>query len=395
MSRQIQVLDSTLREGEQTPGVYFDNHIKREIAEKLNSIGVDYIEAGHPLVSDEICTAVNDISCLGLKSTIVAHARSQKKDVDLALQTGVDMIGIFFCVSNERLNEVFNISLTKAIDQLSTTISYAKKAKPDLLIRYTPEDTVRSKFQNVVDASVAAVQAGADIISVADTTGFMIPGVRSMYDYIIRLRDELSKHSLYPKIAAHCHNDRGLALANSLDAVRAGAEIIDASVMGLGERTGITDLAEILFNLTDGFSQDRWRLPELQDLYSLVSQYTGLNVPVNNPIVGENAFTHNAGVHTHAWIKRNDHYESVRPELVGRVSKICLDNMSGLASVSHALERANVQDINDDMIKWVLGRVKAIGLKGRVVEENELNMLVKYYRSRINKQSMYKESGIA
>ena len=395
MNKRIQVLDSTLREGEQTPGVYFDNHIKREIAERLDAIGLNYIEAGHPLVSDEICAAVNEISHMGLKATIVAHARSQQKDIDLALQTNVGMIGIFYCVSDERLSDVFKISLSRAIDQIVTIISYAKKAKPDLLIRYTPEDTVRSKFENVVEASVAAVQAGADIISVADTTGFMIPGIRSMYDYISRLRDELAKRNLYPRIAAHCHNDRGLALANSLDAVRAGAEIIDASVLGLGERTGITDLAGLLFNLSDGFQQESWNLPGLQELYNLVSKYTGIRIPLNHPIVGENAFTHNAGVHTHAWIKKNHHYESVRPELVGRVSKICLDNMSGVASVYHALERAEVQDIDDDMTKWVLGRVKEIGLKGRVVEEGELLMLVKHYRSLAGREPICKEGGMA
>ena len=395
MNRQIQILDSTLREGEQTPGVYFDNHIKREIAVFLDSIGVDFIEAGHPLVSDDIRIAVNDISRMNLKSTVVAHARSQKQDIDLAMQSDVGLIGIFYCVSNERLKDVFNVSLTKAVDQIASTIAYAKSIKPEVLIRYTPEDTVRSKFQNVIDASVAAVQAGADIISVADTTGYMIPGIRSMYDYIVRLKDELAKHSLYPRIAAHCHNDRGLALANSLDAVRGGADIIDASVLSLGERTGITDLAELLFNLTDGYGQGNWDLPRLQELYNLVSKYTSIDIPVNRPIVGENAFTHNAGVHTHAWIKKNDHYESVKPELVGRKSKICLDNMSGIASVLYALERAGVTDIDNKMSEWILKRVKEIGLRGRVVEEDELLLLVKYFRSAANDQTVTEEREIS
>ena len=385
MNRRIQILDSTLREGEQTPGVYFDNHIKKEIAERLDSIGVDYIEAGHPLVSEEIYTAVDDISRLGLKATVVAHARSQKMDIDAALQTEVGMIGIFFCVSDDRLGEVYNTSISKAIDRISSVIEYAKRIKPGLLIRYTPEDTVRSKLQNVFDASIAAVRAGADIISIADTTGYMITGSRSMYDYVCRLKDEFSKHGLHAKIAVHCHNDRGLALANSLDTVRAGVDIIDASVLGLGERTGITDLAALIFNLTDGFGQSRWRLPALQDLYRLVSKYAGIGIPVNHPIVGENAFTHNAGVHTHAWIKKNSHYESVRPELVGRKSKICLDNMSGAASVRYALEKAKIRDIDDDMTRWVLRQVKDIGKRGRIVSEEELIMLVKHYRSLLEK----------
>jgi len=193
------ILDATLREGEQTPGVYFDGHIKLAIADLLDRVGVDIIETGHPVVSEDIHHAVSQIANRNLKAIVGAHSRSVQKDIDLALECGVGFIGIFYCVSDDRLNHVFKRDLNSAIDQISHCIRYAKENQPNLLIRYTPEDTVRSAYENVLTTAVAAVEAGADIISIADTTGFMIPGSKNnMYDYVSRLKEGLDKKSLTP-----------------------------------------------------------------------------------------------------------------------------------------------------------------------------------------------------
>ncbi len=373
----VSVLDSTLREGEQTPGVYFDKHIKLAIANLLDQVGVDIIEAGHPMVTSEIREAVEAIARKGYKAVVGAHSRSLKSDVDLALECGVGFIGIFYCVSEERLTNVFKKDLNAAIQQIAAVIDYAKTQKPDLLIRYTPEDTVRSQFENVVTASSAAVEAGADIISVADTTGYMVPGTkRSMYDYISRLKDELGKKGLNPKIAVHCHNDRGFALANALDAYRAGADIIDASVLGLGERAGIVDLAELLVVLTSDFGESRWNLLKLNELYHLVSKHSGIPIPANYPIMGANAFTHCAGVHTHAASINPMHYESLSPELVGRERHFALDHMSGIASLRYALKLIGEGELEDDLQTDVLKEVKSVGQRGRTVDLVELKHIV-------------------
>lgn len=373
----VSVLDTTLREGEQTPGVYFDRHIKLAIASLLDEVGIDIIETGHPAVTEEIYDAVSMISSKGLKSKIGAHARSVENDVQMALECGVGFLGIFYCVSDERLNGIFKSDLDTAIGKICEVIQFAKEQNPELIIRYTPEDTVRSNFENVLAAASAAVEAGADIISVADTTGYMIPGTdRSMYDYIIKLKKGLSEKGLSPKIAVHCHNDRGLALANALDGFRAGAEIIDASVLGLGERAGIVDLATLLTILTVDFGQNQWNLKKLSELYNLVSKHAGINLPVNYPVMGENAFTHCAGVHTHAAAENPMHYESLSPQLVGRQTQFSLDHMSGIASLRYALEQIDNHDLDKDLQFDILKEVKKIGQRGRTVDLEELKHIV-------------------
>ncbi len=373
----IWVLDSTLREGEQTPGVYFDKHIKLAIANLLEEVGVDIIEAGHPMVTPEIHAAVKSIAQKGYKAIVGAHSRSLQSDVDLALECGVGFLGIFYCVSDERLNTVFKKDLDQAITQITDVIKYAKSQNPKLLIRYTPEDTVRSQFENVVKAATAAVEAGADIISVADTTGYMVPGTnRNMYDYISKLIEELDKKNLHPKIAVHCHNDRGLALANALDAYRAGANIIDAAALGLGERAGIVDLAQLLVVLTVDYGEKRWNLSKLVQLYELVSKHSGIPVPANFPVTGKNAFTHCAGVHTHAASINPMHYESLNPEILGRQRTFSLDHMSGIASLRYALKLISEEGLDDAHQHDVLHEVKSVGQRGRTVDLAELKHIV-------------------
>ncbi|MCD6451992.1 MAG: 2-isopropylmalate synthase [Acidobacteria bacterium] len=377
----VKILDTTLREGEQTPGVYFDVHIKVAIAELLDEVGVDIIEAGHPAVTEEIHHAVREIARRGFRAKVGAHSRSLKRDVDLALECGVGFLGVFYCVSDMRLNHHAK-SLKEAIDQITTVISYAKEKKPDLTVRYTPEDAVRSPFENVITAAAEAARAGADVISIADTTGYIIPGSKNnMYDYIKKLRDELDKNGVSPKIAVHCHNDRGLALANALDGYRAGAEIIDASVLGLGERAGIVDLASLLVVLTQDFGEEKeLNLKKIPELYRMVSRYSGVEIPVNLPITGRNAFTHCAGVHTQAAIRNPLHYQSLDPAVVGREPRIALDHMSGLSSVVYSLEQIGEADVDEDLALKVLKKVKEVGQSGRTVDLEELRYIVRYLK---------------
>lgn len=377
----LKILDTTLREGEQTPGVCFDGHIKVAIADMLDEVGIDIIETGHPAVTAEIRQATEEISHRGLKALVGAHSRSLEKDVDLAISCGVQFLGIFYCVSDQRLSH-HERNLTEAVEQIARVVSYAREKKPSLTIRYTPEDTVRSKWENVITAAAAAVSAGADIISIADTTGYMIPGThRSMYDFVRRLKDDLAARNLYPQVAVHCHNDRGLAVANALDGYRGGADIVDVTVLGLGERAGLVDLATFLSVLvTDFLEPNRWNLRKIPELYALVSRYSGIPVPAHFPITGKNAFTHCAGVHTQAALKNPLHYQSIQPELVGRQPQISLDHMSGISAVRYSLAEIGMNNVDDEMANRVLAKVKEVGQTGRVVDLAELRYIVRYFR---------------
>ncbi len=380
----VSILDTTLREGEQTPGVYFSEHVKLDIARQLNNVGVKFIEAGHPFVGQEIYDAVKHLAQQPFRSLVGAHSRSLRKDVDLALECGVKFLGVFYCVSDERLQTVFNTNLSSAINQIIDVIAYAKSQNPELIIRFTPEDTVRSAFQNVIDAAVASVQAGADIISVADTTGFMVPhSEHNMYDFVKRLKDTLARYDVYPSIAVHCHNDRGLALANALDGYFAGAEIIDASVLGLGERAGIVDLATLTAMLVQLENEhESWDLKQLVPLYQMVSKFAQVPIPVNFPVTGENAFKHCAGVHTHAAQVNPLHYQSLDPAPFGRQMEIALDHMSGISSLRYALYKIGVEDLDKELMNMVLLRVKEVGRTGRTVALDELSMIVHWVKEK-------------
>jgi len=369
----IKILDSTLREGEQTPGVYFAPETKLKIAEFLDHIGVDIIEAGNPAVDSEIALAVTRIANAGLKAKIGAHSLCRIDDVKKALDCNVSFLGVFFSVSSQRLQCDYNICLDEALDKIVEVITYARDQNDSLLIRYTPEDTVRSPLKNVIEAASAAVQAGANIISIADTTGYTTPfqQKRSIYYFVKILKEELAKRELYPQIEVHCHNDRGLALANALDAYRAGTDIIDVSVMGLGERAGIVDLAELLINLSDLMEENFfWKLGYLKDLYNLVSEYSHVPISPHRPAVGKNAFTHYAGVHVTAMAKDERLYQSLNPEIFGIKSSIALGMQSGLTAVELALKQIGREELaeNKYLVAKILKEIKEIAKTGTPID---------------------------
>jgi 2-isopropylmalate synthase len=230
------ILDSTLREGEQTPGVTFTIPEKLEISSILDELGVDLIEAGHPAVSDQIKESVREISKLSLNAEVLAHSRACKHDIDQVIDCDVGWIGIFISVLENRLKKDFKKDLSTVIDMVVDSVEYAKDH--GLRVRYTPEDTIRSDRASVFNVTKAAMNAGADRISVADTVGAATPEMMGSF-----VRDLID--STKARVNVHCHNDLGLALANSLSAFREGAITIDACVNGLGERAGITALSSL------------------------------------------------------------------------------------------------------------------------------------------------------
>lgn len=358
----VRLLDSTLREGEQTPGVDFTLDAKVEIACALDEFGIDYIEAGHPAVSPEIEAAVAAVARQGLSAEVVAHSRAMKRDIDLVLKTDADWVGIFFSVADKRLEDDLRRNHAQAIELVRDCVAYAKAH--GLKVRYTPEDTVRSDPARVLAIARAAADAGADRIGVADTTGHCTPATAHRF-----VRDLVEGLDGGAAVGFHGHNDLGMAVANSLAAVDAGASVVDVTVNGLGERCGIAPLAETAVALRLKYGEGAaWRLDKLPALSALVARHSRIPVAPLAPIVGERAFTHNAGLHVAAVLLNPAHYESIPAEMVGRERRFVVDKMAGRPTVRHRLETLGLA-ADDATVDALLAYVKRRRINDATDEE--------------------------
>jgi len=361
----VEILDSTLREGEQTPGVTFSVEEKLIIASLLDEFGVDIIEAGHPRVSEDILRGVKEIANQGYSAEILAHCRALNEDIDVARSCDVDWVGIFFCVSNRRLEQQFRSNLERAIDLVVEAVEYAKDH--GLKVRYTLEDAVRTEYASLINVSQAAVEAGVDRISIADTVGAMTP--MKMYDLINRFQSNIEV-----KLNVHCHNDLGLATANALAAYEAGATMIDVSVNGLGERTGITPLSEFCLALHSLYGvKNNWKLELVTKLSQIVSEFSGIDISPTSPIVGKNAFVHNAGLHVSAVLHDPIHYEVFPAEIVGKNREFILDKMASIHTIKQKLQQMRLIASDDNVIR-ILQYVKSKE-KGAVSDQELRDLL--------------------
>lgn len=346
-NQKVHLLDATLREGEQTAGVSFTIDEKIEIAKRLDDIGIDIIEAGHPLVSKDIFEAVRRIAAEGLKADVLAHARSVRQDIDAAVQCNVDQVGIFLGSTKRKL-ESMHMDEGKAIEVAMDAVEYAKDH--GLVTRFTAEDGTRAEEPFLEKLCLAAVEAGADRICVADTVGCTKPG--RMTELFSRL-----KGILKVDMEAHCHNDFGLAVANTLASFEGGASFFAVSVNGLGERAGIASLAEVATCFKALYGIDTVKLDKIFSLTPLVEKYSGIVVSQTSPIVGENAFSHKAGVHAAAVLFDPSTYEAFPPDLVGRHRQIIVDKYTGKRAVRDRLERVGVT-LTDEQLGKVVQAIK-------------------------------------
>jgi 2-isopropylmalate synthase len=345
---RFELLDSTLREGEQTPGVRYRAEDKVAIAHELDAFGVDYLEVGHPAVSDDVFQASRAVANAGLSTQTMAHARAIRDDIDKARQCDVDWVGIFYSVRNEALQQRFRRDLDQVIATVQDVVGYAKDH--GMKVRYTPEDTVRSPWINVRRVAQAAVAAGADRISIADTTGCMTPS--TMAAFVERLKAVVDC-----PLHIHCHNDLGLANANSLAALEAGAQVADVCCNGIGERAGITDLAQLATTLRLAHGHDRYDLSLLPKLSEMTARATGLPLGWQAPIVGRYAFRHNAGLHVAAVFHDPSHYESIPAEMVGRTRSVTVGRFAGLVTLQYKVRELGIT-ADDATLQRCLRRIK-------------------------------------
>ena len=348
----LEILDTTLREGEQTPFVNFTVDEKVQIARMLDSVGVDMIEAGDPSVSPNVAKAIKRIASLGLRAEVVAHSVASRLGIDKAKACGADRVAIFYATSKIHLDAKLHKTQEQAIAIIQEHVAYARGL--GMKVRYTPEDATRTDFEFLVQVCNAAIEAGADRISFADTLGIMQPHV--MYEKVRALRERL----LPCKIDLHCHNDYGLALANAMAGIRAGANCIHTTVNGLGERTGIPDLAETVVSFRNLEGNEKYNIQPLMDVSSYLEKVSGFFLAPNKPITGQNAFSHKSGVHTNGILKDPRTYEPFDPAILGRERKIIIDKYTGKSAVASRLEEYGIE-VSAAELEVIVTRIKNIG----------------------------------
>jgi len=345
------VHDSTLREGEQTPGVVFGIEDKLKIAKKLDEVGIQQIESGFPAASEKQRKCIEALVKMNLDAQISAFARAKHEDIDVVADTGADGAVVSFSVSHHhRKHKFHDMSQEEYLKKLADSISYAESY--GLFVIYSAEDTTRENDLHFLKkAFKTSEEAGADRVRIVDTLGCISP--RGM-GYLV---GEAKKVIDIP-IEVHCHNDMGLALANSIAAVEAGASTVSTCVNGLGERAGIAATEEVVLALHTLFGMSQFELSWLTELSKLVQDITGIKAPPHKPITGDNALTHSSGIHQQGVFMNPVTYEFYPPELVGQKRKIYLDELCGRHGIIYVAENELGMNISENMAEKVLSRIK-------------------------------------
>ena len=336
---RIGILDSTLREGEQHPGVSFTNKQRIQIAWMLDYFGVDQIEIS-PIISNDHAVATKTIIKQGLSADIVAHGRALKEDIDVSLKCDASWVAAYLGISDIHLKDKLRISRDEALNRAVKTVEYAKAH--GLKIRFTVEDGCRADPQFLIKVCKAIEEAGVDRISLPDTVGVLRP--IGMSNFVKKVRSEVNV-----PLDAHVHNDIGLALANAFAACDAGVDQIHTTIDGIGERTGIPSLAETAVALTYLYkSQNDFRLDMLSDLSRLIEQYTKIKPYDSKPIVGSSAYKHKAGTHLAAVLKNPAAYEPIHPRSVGNRRKIVFGELAGKTGAEYLMSLLGMKEDVDN-----------------------------------------------
>jgi homocitrate synthase NifV len=326
----IKIIDTTLRDGEQTPGVAFTKKEKIEIAQRLDEVGVDIIEVGIAAMGKKEIELIDIINNLNLKAQLLTWNRMKKTDIDMSYQTGVKNVHISVPASDIHMKKKLRMTKKEVIAEMCNVICYAKEI--GLNISIGAEDASRSDENFLVEVFQNAAKHGAHRARYADTLGILSPF--DTFEIIKRLTAILSIPMDF-----HGHNDFGMGTANALAAFKGGAEWISCSINGLGERAGNTSLEEIIAALTfmEGATTTiiKKKLPKLS---RLVERYSGKKLNDLKPIVGRNVFSHESGIHVDGLIKDISVYEALSPEEYGRKRKVVLGKFSGRNAVIHKLK---------------------------------------------------------
>lgn len=380
MTERVRIFDTTLRDGEQAPGIALDPDQKVAIANQLARLGVDVIEAGFPVSSPGDFEAVSRIAKEVTGPSIAALARANADDIDRAwqaLQYATDpRIHVFLATSPIHMEHKLRMNEEEVMATVKTSVARAREYTEN--VEYSPEDATRSDPDFVVAVCSAAVEAGATTINIPDTVGYATPSEYSSFIY--RIVNEVKGDRDYVTVSTHCHNDLGLAVANSLAAVEAGARQVEGAINGIGERAGNTSTEEVVmamrvrgdtFGVNVGISTE-----EIFEASRLVAEYTGYPVQYNKAVVGRNAFAHESGIHQHGVLRYRETYEIMNPTDVGfDGSSIVLGKHSGRAAFKHKLEGLGVELKNGEFDK-AFDRMKQTADQSGAVSDDQVKSII-------------------
>jgi len=365
-NKTITVFDTTLRDGEQTPGVSLTSTQKLEIAHQLDKLGVDIIEAGFPISSEGDKESVKSISNAGLDSQVCGLARVLKKDIDACFDSDVGLVHTFVPTSDVQRIYTIKKSREEVIELAVDAVQYIKDH--GFKCMFSAMDATRTEPEYLLQVFKAVQEAGCDIINVPDTVGVMVPS--AMYRQIKDIAQEITI-----PIDVHCHNDFGLAVANSLMAIEAGASQVQVTINGIGERAGNADLSQTVMSLNAMYgAKTNIRTEYLVETSKMVENYTGVRLPPNTPVVGQNAFSHESGIHSQGVLEKSDTFEPgiMTPEMVGHRRRIVLGKHTGKHAVKQSLESAGIIT-NDKQLDEIISRIKEIANKGKQITDADLN----------------------
>lgn len=375
----IQFFDTTLRDGEQTPGVNFNTKEKVRIAQQLEKWGIDAIEAGFPNSSVGDFEAVQAIAKALKKTTVVGLARCYKPDIDRAYEAlsvaKFPQIHLFLATSDIHMEYKLKKTPAEVLAAIKEYVSYAKTKFE--VVQFSPEDATRTRRDFLLEAVQTAIDAGATIINVPDTVGYSNPTeYGEIFSYLIKNCQTTEEVIFSP----HCHDDLGMATANSLAAIENGARRVEGTINGIGERAGNTALEEVALALhirKDFYQQDtNIVLNETKRTSDLISQLSGMSIPRNKAIIGANAYAHESGIHQDGVLKNPDTYEIITPSLVGvATNSLPLGKLSGRHAFTSRMEELGYQ-LSEEELNQAFKKFKALADKKKQVTESDLHALI-------------------
>ncbi|KAK3995321.1 HMGL-like-domain-containing protein [Cladorrhinum sp. PSN332] len=351
---KFKIIESTLREGEQFANAYFDTETKIKIAKALDAFGVDYIELTSPAASEQSRRDCEAICKLGLKAKILTHVRCDMRDAKIAVETGVDGLDVVIGTSSFLREHSHGKDMAYIEKTAIEVIEYIKSK--GLEVRFSSEDSFRSDLVDLLSLYRAVDKVGVHRVGIADTVGCASP--RQVYDLVRTLRGVVSCD-----IETHFHNDTGCSIANAYCALEAGATHIDTSVLGIGERNGITPLGGLMARMVvtaPEYVKSKYKLHMLKEVEDLVAEAVEVNTPFNNPITGFCAFTHKAGIHAKAILNNPSTYEILNPADFGLTRYVHFaSRLTGWNAVKTRVGQLGLE-MTDDQVKEVTAKIKAL-----------------------------------